>query len=344
MTKVSTAPIASTGESREGHVLNDIGVVVIGRNEGDRLLRCLASISDEIVAANVVYVDSGSTDGSPAAVEKLGTFVVRLDEEQPFSAARARNEGFAALKARRPELRLVQFIDGDCELVHGWLAQALAFIAGRTDVAVVCGRRREIHPEMSLYNRLCDFEWNTPVGEALACGGDSLVRAEAFEAVHGFRAQLVAHEEPELCMRLRARGWKIWRIDADMTLHDAAMTRFAQWWARTVRAGYGYAEVAKLHPGSHSQEIVRAVLWGGAIPMVIVVGGLVYAPLAWVALIYPIQICRIALRKNPAKSDAWKYALFIMLAKFTEFQGIVAFQWRRLRGRSVALVDYKSMG
>ena len=36
-----------------------------------------------------------------------------------------------------------------------------------------------------------------------------LVRVEAFEAVGGFRPELIAGEEPELCMRLREKGWKI---------------------------------------------------------------------------------------------------------------------------------------
>jgi GT2 family glycosyltransferase len=322
-------------------IRSEIGIVVIGRNEGDRLLRCLKSVGGE--ADNVVYVDSGSTDGSQAAVERLGIPVVPLDRARPFSAARARNEGFAALKAHHPNLRFVQFIDGDCELIHGWLATALAFMEKRTDVAVACGRRREIHPGMSIYNRLCDIEWNTPVGETLACGGDSLVRVEAFEAVGGFRPQLIAHEEPELCIRLRANGWKIWRLDADMTLHDAAITRFAQWWARTVRSGYGYAAVAKLHSrsGFHGQETIRAIIWGGVVPLLIILGAIVYAPVAWLALIYPLQICRIALRRDPAKIEVWTYALFIMLAKFSEFQGVIKFYWRRCRGRRVELIEYK---
>ena len=37
------------------------------------------------------------------------------------------------------------------------------------------------------------------------------MRVEAFEAVGGYRAQLIAGEEPELCVRLREIGWKIWR-------------------------------------------------------------------------------------------------------------------------------------
>jgi hypothetical protein len=128
----------------------------------------------------------------------------------------------------KPDLRFVQFIDGDCSLAPEWLEKARAFIGQRNDIAIVCGRRRERHPDASFYNQLCDLEWDTPIGEASACGGDALVRLEAFELVGGFRAQLIAGEEPEL--------WRIWRLDAEMTEHDALITRFKQWWIAPLEA------------------------------------------------------------------------------------------------------------
>ena len=165
----------------------------------------------------------------------------------PFTAARARNEGFACVQRLLPTMRYVQFVDGDCEVVGSWLLQAQAFLDTHPDVAVVCGRRRERFPQRSIYNLLCDLEWDTPIGEAKACGGDALMRADAFAAACGFRADLIAGEEPELCVRLRANGWKVWRLAEEMTLHDATMTRFGQWWRRTLRGGYAFAEGASLH-------------------------------------------------------------------------------------------------
>jgi GT2 family glycosyltransferase len=320
-------------------ITEKIGVVVIGRNEGPRLLRCLASLRDEV--NYIVYVDSGSVDGSPIAVGRLGIPVVRLDAARPFTAARARNEGFAALKALKTGIEYVQFIDGDCEIVRGWLGKALAFIEGRKDVAVVCGRRRERRPDMSLYNRLCDLEWNTPVGEALACGGDALMRIDAFEAVSGFCPQLIAYEEPELCMRLRAHGWKIWRLGADMTWHDAAILNFGQWWARTTRSGYGDAQVAQLHARA-GFTLLRAIIWGALIPSVIIFGAMFHHPVVLlVALIYPLQVCRIALRKGAANIESWLYGLFVTLAKFAETEGVVKYYWRYFRGQKSELIEYK---
>jgi GT2 family glycosyltransferase len=327
-------------------IRNDVGVVAIGRNEGARLIECLKSARS--ITSNIVYVDSGSTDGSPAAAERLGATVIKLDLDRPFTAARARNEGFVALKVLQPDIRFVQFVDGDCELSQGWLSAALPFIEQRENVAVVCGRRRERYPEMSVYNRICDMEWDTPIGQALACGGDSLVRVRAFEAVDGFRPQLIAGEEPEFCARLREKGWRIWRLNSDMSRHDVALSRFRQWWVRAVRSGYGYAEVAWLHRSSpygiYKRETIRAILWGGLAPLLIGLGALIHPAVLAAALIYPFQICRIAFTRGLTAPLSWAYALLMMLAKFAELQGILKFCWRRCRGLTAELIEYKQAG
>ena len=322
-----------------------VGVVVIGRNEGERLIRCLKSIDGFV--KSIVYVDSGSTDDSIMQARNLGVEVVELDLRTPFSAARARNEGFAKLKQMAPCLEYVQFVDGDCEVQAEWLAIATEYLENNAAVAVVCGRRRERFPENSIYNLMCDSEWNTPIGEAKACGGDALMRLEAFQAVDGYRNQLIAGEEPELCVRLRGQGWKIWRIDEEMTLHDAALTKFRQWWRRTMRGGYAFAEGAYLHGASPERHWVkesrRAWVWGLLIPIF----GLLLASVSWVyglliLMAYILQIFRIVLR-NKRQKDAypWARAFFMVLGKFPEMLGQVKFQYQRLIGRSSKLIEYK---
>jgi glycosyltransferase involved in cell wall biosynthesis len=324
---------------------HDIGFVAIGRNEGTRLIDCLASVRS--VAANVIYVDSGSTDGSILAAEKLGARVVNLDLAQPFTAARARNEGFAALKALRPDIRFVQFIDGDCTLAQPWIEKALAFMEQRTDVAIACGRRRERDPAASIYNRILDDEWNTPIGEATACGGDALVRAEAFEKVGGFQPRLIAGEEPELCLRLRQGGWKIWRLDEEMTQHDADMHLFSQWWIRSVRSGYGFAEVSLLHRTSPQitwgREIARSVFWAGILPLTIVTGTLIHPFALWLTLAYPLQVIRLGIRGGATSSESWSYSILSVPAKFAQLQGILKFYWRRWHHETAQLIEYKKL-
>lgn len=329
----------SGGAGRVGR----IGVVAIGRNEGDRLRRCLASVAGR--ASCVVYVDSGSTDGSAAMARSLGVRVVDLDLSIPFTAARARNEGFAELMAAAPGLDYVQFVDGDCEVVPGWLDQAAAFLDGHARVAAVCGRRRERFPDRSVYNMLCDSEWDTPIGETRSCGGDVMMRTAPLRDSGGYRASLIAGEEPELCVRLRKAGWSIWRIDAEMTLHDAAMTRFGQWWKRSLRGGHAFAEGASLHGGSPERHYVRearrAWLWGVALPPAILAASLFHPPVAGLALVYPLQVLRIASRARLTSRDNWWRALFLVLARFPEGLGQLKFLLGRLRGRQSALIEYK---
>ena len=247
-----------------------IGAVVIGRNEGERLRRCLQSLIGR--ATVLVYVDSGSTDGSVELANRMGAVVTELDRALPFTAARARNAGFARLLEAAPETELVQFVDGDCEVQPDWLERASRAIRLDGRLAVVCGRRRERHPEASIYNQLCDLEWDTPIGPAEACGGDALMRVEAVQAVAGYDASLIAGEEPDLCLRMRRLGWRIERIDAEMTIHDAAMTRFGQWWKRSVRAGHAYAEGAARHGRGAEHHWVRETrsnwFWGVGVPAV----------------------------------------------------------------------------
>ncbi len=324
-----------------------IGIVVIGRNEGRRLVDCLTSLKKHRLS--VIYVDSGSTDDSANVAEKFGTSVVRLTANKPFTAARARNEGFFTLMKLEPNTKFVQFIDGDCELVSSWLDTALQFITKRNDVAVVCGRRRERYPERSVYNRLCDIEWNTPVGEASECGGDSLVRVDAFKEVGGFQSKFVSGEEPELCGRLRERGWKVWRLDAEMTRHDAAMTQFSQWWRRAVRGGYGEAEIAEIYlmSGSAPREkkaVARSIIWAGIMPIGIITVAFFQSAALLGVLIYPLQVVRIALRRGVGKTNSWIYALFNMIGKFAQLQGNLKYFWDRWRGHPSRPIQYKLPG
>ncbi|MCO5978899.1 glycosyltransferase [Ideonella oryzae] len=320
----------------------DTVAVVIGRNEGERLRRCLQSVVRQ--GCPVVYVDSGSVDGSAELARTLGAQVVELDPAQAFTAARARNEGWQLALQRWPATALVQFVDGDCEVREDWIATARAHLMAHPDVAVVCGRRRERHPERSRYNQLCDLEWGVPTGEARAFGGDAMVRAQALRETGGYNPTLIAGEEPEWSVRLRQSGWKIQILPAEMTWHDADMHRFWQWWQRSKRAGYAYAEGVAMHgapPERHGvRELRRAVGWGLLLPAVVLVG--LVSGGAWAAallLLYPLQWLRLALtRTSPQR---WLWSLFNTLGKFAEAQGALRYWILRLRRQHGRLIEYK---
>ena len=322
-----------------------VGVVVIGRNEGERLRRCIESVRAE--ARLVVYVDSGSTDGSVEMAHSAGVDVVKLDMRTQFTAARARNAGFTRLREVAPELDFVQFVDGDCELTHGWLQAAITFLAQDVEVACVCGRLRERFPERSVYNRLCDMEWDRPVGNTDACGGIALMRTAAFAAVGGFRDDIVAGEEPELCLRFRVLGWKVWRLARPMALHDAAMLRFGQWWTRSTRSGFSYAQRVSVQEGAIERGLMRqafrAWIWAAMLPLVVLLGCLVWgAPALWLLLAYPLQVLRLASKGNRPWRIRLEGAFFVVLGKFPEALGLLQFGLRRRHAKSLRSFDYKS--
>jgi GT2 family glycosyltransferase len=327
--------------------VNDVGVVVIGRNEGERLIRALKSPA--LVGLPMVYIDSGSTDGSLDAARTLGVEGVALDLSIPFTAARARNAGFERLIALKPDLKYVQFIDGDCEVVAGWIETARMALDADATIAIVAGRRRERFPERSVYNRLCDIEWDTPIGEAGACGGDILMRVDTFLQIGGYDASMAAGEDVEICIRARQTGKRVMRIDAEMTLHDAAMTRFGQWWTRAKRCGFAYALGAHMHgqpPERHFvKECRRVILWGFLLPLIFLAAAWWTYGLSLLGFcLYVVQAYRIARRsRKPGMSarDARAWGFSCAFAKFPEFAGWCRFHRRNLFGQPTKLIEYK---
>jgi len=320
-----------------------VGVVIIGRNEGERLISSIKSIIDK--CHHVVYVDSASTDNSVKVAKELGAEVVILDMSLPFTAARARNAGFKYLRQVAPKTTHVQFVDGDCEVIDGWIQSAIKEFEVNPQVGVVCGRRMERFPEYSVYNRLCDLEWNTPIGNAKSCGGDFMIRTSLFQAVGGFDSSLIAGEEPEMCLRIKRMNWDISRIDVEMTKHDANIRHFSQWWYRNMRCGHAFAEGMYMHGCEPERyrviECVRVWLWGFLIPISILILS-VYRPiLLLLLLLFPLQILRLTLKSSSISIIHLQSAFFVTLGKFPEFQGQIKFLLNKLMNKKSKIIEYK---
>jgi glycosyltransferase involved in cell wall biosynthesis len=305
-----------------------LGLVVIGRNEGERLARCLVSVRS---IPRRVYVDSGSTDGSVSLAQREGVEVVELPVPPHFTAARARNAGLAKLLAEEPDLEFVQMVDGDCEVQPDWIDAALSVLRAEPDLALVFGRRRELYPERSIYNALCDDEWNVPIGESTGCGGDALFRVTALRQVDFYNAAMIAGEDTELSMRLRKRGWRLRRIAAEMTLHDAAIVRFGQW-SRTVRSIF---------------------IWGGVSPLLLLAAILLALTAHvwwWIAVAvlfipWPLRMAQLAKRQRRRGLNikvARLSGVLLMVGKVPQFIGLVGYHLDRLSGRTSRLIEYKA--
>jgi glycosyltransferase involved in cell wall biosynthesis len=325
--------------------LDSLGIVIIGRNEGSRLRTCIES-SLQSRPAHIVYVDSGSRDDSVALARSLGVHVVELTSDLPFTASRGRNAGLRELLRIQADLQFVQFIDGDCELNAQWPRTAADFLRNHSGVVAVTGRRRERYPERSVYNLICDIEWDTPLGETKAFGGDVLCRTQPVLEVGGYNEQVIAGEDTELGVRLRRKGWKIWRLEADMTIHDAELLRLSQWWQRSRRTGFAFANGAWLHGRSAERHFVRELrstaIWGIAFPLVWIVAAF-RTPLALPigALILVMQILRVWWRLGRQRPGAFPYAVGTVVGKWAEAQGAMEFAIRRFFQRRQTLIEYK---
>lgn len=327
----------------------DIAIVVIGRNEGRRLIESLQSVRTTDLP--IIYVDSGSSDGSPAAARGLANSVIELDLTRPCSAARGRNEGVAEALRLWPKLQFVMFLDGDCTLEPGFIAAASAKMAEAHNCAIVTGHLVERFPEASIYNRICAIEWRGPAGEIHnmnALGGIMLIRVSAFLDVGGFNEEAIAGEEPDLGVRLSLAGYSIIKIDEQMAVHDAQILTFRQWWIRAVRGGHALAHRYSRHGRTHfrdgRRELLSALFWACALPLAVVL--LLWPTHGWSVLLlagylmFAWRVSRYYSRAGLSRSDAWLVTRFIIYAKFAHSIGVLRYALQRLRGR-FQILEYK---
>lgn len=318
-----------------------VAAVVIGRNEGARLERCLNTLRDQL--DQIVYVDSGSTDGSVAFARSLGVTVVELDTSVPFTAARARNAGFEAVQGAD----YVQFVDGDCGVVEYWIEKAAEALDNNANIAIVTGWRSEIAPGDSVYNAMAEVEWHRPAGDINACGGDMMVRTEVFSALGGFNPRVIASEDDEFCLRVGKAGHRVVRLPEQMTRHDAAITRFSAWWKRTIRNGHGFAEVGRMHDPHFKRERQRVWIYGGLLPLVLIVSLILgfWAGVILVLAVYGWNWARTAegleQYESLPKGTARHHAVFLTLSKIPNMIGMLTYHHRRLRGADATIIEYK---
>lgn len=327
-----------------------MGIVVIGRNEGVRLRQCLTSVRD-VAACPVVYVDSGSKDDSVKVAKACGVEVLELDSSRPFSAARARNEGLARLIALHPAIRFVQFVDGDCTLMAGWLEAASCALLADPGRAAVTGHLRELNAQATTYNRLCALEWSSPPGDLKdfgGLGGISMMRVDVLQRLGGFNPDVIAGEDSELGARMSLAGYKVTKIDQPMAVHDANIGTFWQWWKRAVRAGHAIGQRSHLNGNTELKDCIRernsTWFWGIGVPLVVLVTLIPTSGLSalllggYAALFY--RVFRFRRRRGDSNQDALLYARYLLLSKFANALGLIRFHRNRLMQR-YRIIEYK---
>lgn len=327
----------------------NVGFILIGRNEGERFKIGLNAVRKLYPHSPVVYVDSGSTDDSVAFASSMGVSITELDMSEPFTAARARNAGARALLKDHPDLFWLQFLDGDCEVLEGWVEKGLEMLSEDSTIGIVSGRRAERFPQNSLYNRLIDMEWNTPIGEIMGVPGDMLMSVEMYNKADGFNDALIAGEDFDLCLRCKNLGFRTYRIDAPMSMHDADIMHFSQWAKRTKRGGHAYANLHHIHKGENAANFTRKIfsifVWGACIPLMLIASLILWPTGILVILIFILLMVAKNTIKRMNEGDefdfAWRYSALGYIAKAPELMGVVEY-WQVLKSnRKHTLIEYK---
>jgi cellulose synthase/poly-beta-1,6-N-acetylglucosamine synthase-like glycosyltransferase len=339
-----------TRDSRGNADIPKLSIVVIGRNEGACLAKCLDSIGQvqNVLVKEIIYVDSASTDGSPELASQYGAVVIVVRPER-LTAAIGRNAGW-----RRAESDLVLFLDGDTVLHRDFPRAACDAFSRDPSVAAVWGHRREIHPEASIFNRVLDLDWVYRPGPTQFCGGDALIRREALLETDGFDEGLIAGEEPDLCRRMRARGYTILHIDHPMTGHDLQITRWSQYWKRATRAGHAYAEVSERYRGSNDpswaferkSNLIHGTFWSFSLAVVILTSiRFGFLPLAlWLALFLLLSV-RSAWKAHWKKANPWilfLYGIHSQLQHAPILFGQLKYELNKRKGRTPKLIEYNA--
>jgi glycosyltransferase involved in cell wall biosynthesis len=329
--------------------LKNIGIVVIGRNEGKRLPFCFDSLKE--LSCQKVYVDSGSTDNSLDIARSHQIETVELDSGTPFSAARARNEGFERLMELNSDIQFVQFIDGDCTLLPDWLVVGQSALLENTQRAAVIGHLIERNKDESPYNRLCALEWKSSTGDLTdfgALGGISLIRVSVFKELGGFNPRVIAGEDSEFGVRMGLAGYVITKLDCVMATHDANILRFTQWWKRAVRGGHAIGQRAHINGQSDHKDCVKernsTLFWALLIPLLIL---LLFLPtqgyslaLAGAYFYLCYRVMNFRLKQGDSSRDAWFYTKFLLLTKFANMVGLLKFYVNNL-SEQYEIIEYK---
>lgn len=312
--------------------MNQIGIVVIGKNEGKRLEKCLEALTP--FAKPIVYVDSNSHDQSVPFAKNLGIEVVLLTHNKT-TAALCRNAGFKRLMEMAPGTTLVQFVDGDCALDPQWLSFAEKVFESEPQVAIVAGILDERDAHQNIYKQLSQIEWYRAAGEIDYTGGNFMMRAAVFQQIGGFNPAIFAAEDNDLGSRTRQQGWKIVQINCKMGIHDSRIVDFKTFWERSIRTGYAFAQVYLTKrdgaPSLLKREYYSTLFWGGLIPLLAIVGTIWNCWSLALFAVYPLLFVKIVLSMKGqwGWENAFLYAYGCVIGKFPALLGILEFWWKK---------------
>ena len=299
-----------------------ISVIVPAFNSEDCLPACLDALQSQDYAGDyeVIVVDDGSTDRTPAAAE--GRPRVRLLRQANAGPAAARNRGAAEARGD-----VILFTDSDCVPEPDWLSEMTRPLAG--DVVGVKGRYKT--RQRALAARFVQLEYEDKYAymqrERFIDFIDTYsaaFRKRPFQELGGYdtRFPVACAEDVDLSFRLAAAGHKMVFNPRACVYHRHPDTfgaylrkkyKFAFWRMSAVRNTPG-----KLVKDSHTPQVMKLQLLFPPFILAALLGSLLWprllAPALWAApafLATTVPFAWTALRKDPAVGLLSPLVLFL---------------------------------
>ncbi|HWW53194.1 MAG TPA: glycosyltransferase family A protein [Acidimicrobiales bacterium] len=208
----------------------EISVVVPTFNRGvllDQVITCLEKQTLSSEQFEVIVVDDGSTDDSPAVLARLATTTslrLRTIRTRNQGAAKARNLGWRSSTAP-----FIAFLDDDCVAERGWLEAGLAMLCSKPSLGIVQGRT--VIPEgtvLSAWTVTREVRWPSVYFES----HNIFYRRAALAQTHGFDENLrIYGEDTALGWEVMSHGWERAFAD-DATVVHKADERGVRWHIR----------------------------------------------------------------------------------------------------------------
>jgi glycosyltransferase involved in cell wall biosynthesis len=264
-----------------------VSIIIKALNEEKRIVAAVESALAAVraVGGEVVLADSCSTDRTVARASSYPIRIVQLAHADERCCGVGPQLGY-----QHSAGEFVYILDGDMEMLPGFLPEALAFLQAHPDVAGVGGRVVEMNTSSLEYlARVERGMGHMQAGEVDRLDMGGLYRRAAVDQAGYFSDRnLHSYEEFDLAVRLRARGWKLWRLPVDAVHHhghDAPPYQLLmrRWRSRyicglgeVVRAARGQPHLALVLTGVRELRLYAAVLvWWLALLLVLL------APLLW---------------------------------------------------------------
>jgi glycosyltransferase involved in cell wall biosynthesis len=232
----------------------ELSIVLISKNQAwniSRLIESVLQATSSIPSKEIILVDSASTDETVELASRYPISILRLQPGQRLSPAIGRYVGY-----KRTQGDFVLFLDGDTELVRGWLAHALRVMRDMPRAGAVTGwvitllpsaaEERTPPPKKTHMDAPREVLWGSYEG-----GGAALYRRSVLEQVGTFNPYLTADEEPELGLRIRGAKYRILELDYPIVRHYNAPQAISTVLSRRRRNFFlGWGQCFRYHIGS----------------------------------------------------------------------------------------------